>query len=200
MPRPQQYAVELHPVSRSHKHNTAHLRAQQSSRWVRPRPLHHLTAPLPRPQVGVAGAGWATNLQATPTAPNTAAYVEMGGVNQWPRPQRLQLKAGAKVIISLSISRCWVSKKGRGSVLINQENIFLFLIFLTNQAAGMGSFGYRGSLNNNGGKSYLSPHLVLPAGLLTTPSFHSGHAHNSIIPQSMRTRSPHGKYRGPQGY
>ena len=45
--------------------------------------------------------------------------------------------------------------------------------------------------------------IVLPPGLsLTSPAAHgSSHGHNSIITsnQVMRTRSPHTKYRGPQG-
>ena len=62
--------------------------------------------------------------------------------------------------------------------------------------------------------TYLSPHMgiVLPPGLsLTSPAStatahgsintHHGGGHNSIIASSqvMRTRSPHSKYRGPQG-
>ena len=68
-------------------------------------------------------------------------------------------------------------------------------------------FGYRGptTTNNSGKTTYLSPHMgiVLPPGLsLTSPAAHgSSHGHNSIITsnQVMRTRSPHTKYRGPQG-
>ena len=79
-------------------------------------------------------------------------------------------------------------------------------------------FGYRGlgSTNNSGKTTYLSPHMgiVLPPGLslASGPAAHGsggphaphlagGGQHNSIINanQVMRTRSPHSKYRGPQG-
>jgi hypothetical protein len=42
--------------------------------------------------------------------------------------------------------------------------------------------------------------VVLPAGLLATPTNQGVHAHPMYTPtQAMRTRSPHAKYRGPQG-
>ena len=85
---------------------------------------------------------------------------------------------------------------GFGSALTN----FLFH-FMTNPK-GYGSYRGSNQVNSKTSNSFLSPHMTSvchPAsGLITSPSSSSNkHAHSNFA--SMRARSPHGKYRGPQG-